>query len=183
VDTQQWTWAGQDRYPGFCLSLVEDRKPDQVAAALGADALRVMTLADADQRYPISEPGALLRLGVQGRWTFCFEDRAPIATRGPAIARLSQGTRLVQVVKSGDGMVIVRDMVDKAQVELFEPGGAVYTDGPLRSRVAKALGSGPAIVVALAVVAGEIAPDLDRATLEGPLATALSTLNEPAILR
>ncbi|MET7671141.1 DUF6461 domain-containing protein [Micromonospora luteifusca] len=180
MDIKQWTWAGEERFPGFCVTFVQDRDPATVAAALGADSLTVLTLIEADQNHPISRPGALLRLGTYGRWVFCFEDRAPIANRARAITRLAQGTRLLQVTKSGDGMVIVRDVVDGRNVEVFEPGGAVYVDGPLRSRVAGLLPEQSRIVAALAVVGDEVGADLDRATLEGPLATALSTLNEPA---
>ncbi|MBM7490103.1 hypothetical protein JOD64_001325 [Micromonospora luteifusca] len=180
MDVEQWTWAGQERFPGFCFTFVQDRDPATVAAALGADCLTVLTLIEAEQAHPISRPGALLRLGAYGRWVFCFEDRAPIANRAPAITRLAQGTRLVQVTKSGDGMVIVRDVVDGRNIEMFEPGGAVYVDGPLRPRVAALLPEQSRIVAALAVVGDEVGADLDRATLDGPLATALSMLNEPA---
>ncbi|WP_146247375.1 hypothetical protein [Micromonospora arborensis] len=76
-------------------------------------------------------------------------------------------------------MVIVREVVDGRKVALFEPGGAVYVDGPLRPRVAALLPEHIGIVAALAVVGDEVGADLDRATLEGPLATALSLLNEP----
>ena len=88
MDLERWAWAGQERYPGFCLTFIRDREPGAVAAALGADSLSVMTPADAEQAYPISRPGALLRLGAYGKWVFCFEDRAPIANRAPAIARV-----------------------------------------------------------------------------------------------
>lgn len=183
MDIEKWAWAGQERYPGFCLTFVRDREPATVAAALGAGSLSVITLAEAGQAHPISSPGALLRLGTAGTWTFCFEDRAPIANRAPAIARLSQGTRLLQVTKSGDGMVIVRDVVDGRKVELFEPGGAVYVDGPLRARTAALAAANPPIVAALAAVGDTVGTDLDRAILESPLPTALSTLNEPAVRR
>ena len=115
VDFERWAWAGQDRYPGFCLTLVNERTPQTVAEALGAGTLSVMTLAEAEHHFPISSPGTLLRLGTSGNWTFCFEDRAPIANREPAIARLSAGTRLLQVTKSGDGMTVMRNVVDGQQ--------------------------------------------------------------------
>ncbi|MEV4706846.1 DUF6461 domain-containing protein [Actinoplanes sp. NPDC049316] len=183
MDIERWAWAGQERYPGFCLSFVRDREPAAVAAALGAGSTAVMTLAEAEQAHPISERGALLRLGDRGPWTFCFEDRAPIANRAPAIARLSQDTRLLQVTKSGDGMVIVRDVVDGRKVEMFEPGTAPRAGASLHPRIAALAGKHPAIVAALAVVGDEAGVDLDRDTLEGPLATAWSTLNEPAVRR
>ncbi|MEU7750302.1 hypothetical protein [Micromonospora sp. NPDC049171] len=87
---------------------------------------------------------------------------------------------MLQVVKSGDGMVIVRDVVDGRTMEMFEPGGAVYVDGPLRPRVAALLPVTSRIVAALAVVGDEVGANLDRATLDGLLATALSRHNEPA---
>lgn len=180
MDVRQWAWAGKDRYPGFCLTFVKDREPATVAAQLGADVLRELTLAEAEQAHPISAPGALLRLGAYPEGVFCFEDRAPIANRAGAIACLSRGTRLLQVTKSGDGMVIVRDVVDGRTAELFEPGGAVYADGPLRPRTAPLLAAHSRIVAALAVVADEAGADLGRATLEGRLGTALSMRDEPA---
>ena len=180
MDVRQWAWAGQDRYPGFCLTFVRGRTPATVAAQLGADVLRELTLAEAEQAHPISAPGALLRLGAYDGGVFCFEDRAPIANRTWAITQLSHGTRLLQVTKSGDGMVIVRDVVDGRTAELFEPGGAVYADGPLRPRVAPVLAAHPRVIAALAVVADEAGVDLERATLEGRLPTALSLVDEPA---
>lgn len=125
----------------------------------------------------------MLRLEAYGDGVFCFEDRAPIANRAPAIARLSQGTRLLQVTKSGDGMVIVRDVVDGRTVELFQPGTATRGAVMLQPRVEALLPAHPPIVAALAVVGDEVGADLDRGTLNGPLATALSTLTEPAIRR
>ena len=184
MDFERWAWAGQDRYPGFCLTLVHERSPQAVAEALGAGTLTVLTLAEAEHQFPISSPGALLRLGASGGWTFCFEDRAPIANRGPAIARLSAGTRLLQITKSGDGMTVMRHVVDGRQLEAFEPGPAAAGGGTtLRLRVASVPAGYPRIVAALATAADETGIELDRATLEGPLATALSTLREPAILR
>ncbi|MEU4680936.1 DUF6461 domain-containing protein [Micromonospora sp. NPDC023737] len=180
MNVEQWMWAGQERFAGFCLTFIRDREVAAVAAALGASSPTVMTLAEAEQAYPITRPGALLRLGMYDNWVFCFEDRAPIANRGPATMRLSQGTRMLQVTKSGDGMVIVRDVIDGQKVEMFEPNGSVYVDGLLRLRIAALLPTYPSIVAALAVVGDEVGADLDRATLEGPLATALSTRNEPA---
>ncbi|MEV1286919.1 DUF6461 domain-containing protein [Micromonospora sp. NPDC049679] len=158
MNVEQWTWAGQEHYAGFCLTFVQDQEPAAVAAALGADPPTLMTMAEAKQAYPIDKPGALLRLGAFGNWVFCFEDRAPIANRPPAITRLSQGTRMLQVTKSGDGMVIVRDVVDGRKVEMFEPGGAVYVDGPLRPRIAALLPANSRIVAALAVVGDEAVP-------------------------
>jgi hypothetical protein len=184
VDCERWAWAGQDRYPGFCLTLVHERTPQAVAEALGAGTLSVLTLAEAEHRFPISSPGALLRLGTSGNWTFCFEDRAPIANRAPAIARLSAGTRLLQITKSGDGMTVMRDVVDGRQLEAFEPSTAAASGGTaLRLRVDSVPAGYPRIVAALATAADETGIGLDRATLEGPLATAWSTLREPAILR
>ncbi|GGO16851.1 hypothetical protein [Micromonospora parathelypteridis] len=180
MDIERWAWAGQERFPGFCFTFVQDRDPGTVAAAVGADSLTVLTLIEAEEAHPISKPGALLRFGTYGQGVFCFEDRAPIANREPAITRLAQGTRLLQVTKSGDGMVVVREVVDGRKVQLFEPGEAVYVDGPLRPRVAALLPEHSRIVAALAVVADEVGADLDRATLDGPLATALSMLNERA---
>ena len=184
MDFERWAWAGQDRFPGFCLTLVHERTPQAVAEALGADTLSVMTLAEAEHQFPISNPGTLLRLGTSGNWTFCFEDRAPIANREPAIARLSAGTRLLQVTKSGDGMVIMRDVVDGQKMETFEPAAAVASGGAtLRARVDSVPATYPRIVAALATAGDETGIELDRAVLDGPLATALSTLREPAILR
>jgi hypothetical protein len=184
VDFERWAWAGQERYPGFCLTLVRERTPRAVAETLGADTLSVMTPAEAEHRFPISSPGALLRLGTSGDWTFCFEDRAPIANREPAIARLAAGTRLLQVTKSGDGMTVMRDVVDGRKVEMFEATGAADGAGPtLQLRVASVPATRPRIVAALATAGDETGIVLDRATLDGPLATALSTLREPALLR
>ncbi|MEU7750301.1 hypothetical protein [Micromonospora sp. NPDC049171] len=92
MDVEQWRWAGQERFAGFCLTFVQNREPAAVAASLGADSLTLMTLAEAEQAHPISGPGALIRLGAFGNWVFCFEDRAPIANRTSAITRLSEGT-------------------------------------------------------------------------------------------
>jgi hypothetical protein len=143
-----------------------------------------MTLAEAEQQFPISSPGALLRLGASGNWTFCFEDRAPIANREPAIARLSAGTRLLQITKSGDGMTVMRDVVDGRKVEAFEPTASAVGGGTaLRLRVESVPATCPRIVAALAIAGEETGVELDRETLDGPLATALSTLREPAILR
>lgn len=169
VNIGRWSWAGQERYPGFCLTLVHQRDPRTVAQALGADTLSVLTLAEAEHRFPIGNPGALLRLGTYRNWTFCFEDRAPIANREPAIARLSAGTRLLQVTKSGDGMTVIRDVFDGQNADTFDP-------------VTVPAGC-PRIVAALAVTGAETGIELDRAALEGPLETAFSTLSEPAFLR
>lgn len=184
MDIERWSWAGQERYPGFCLTLVHQRDPRTVAQSLGARTLTVLTLAEAEHQFPISDPGALLRLGPSGSWTFCFEDRAPIANREPAIARLSAGTRLLQVTKSGDGMTVVRDVVDGRNVEIFEPAAASAGTGTaLRGRVDAVPATYPRIVAALAVVGAEAGTELDRTTLDGPLETAFSTLREPAFLR
>ncbi|MEU7586884.1 hypothetical protein AB0A95_11340 [Micromonospora sp. NPDC049230] len=180
MGVEQWRWAGQERFAGFCLTFLLNREPAAVAASLGADSLTLMTLAEAERAYPISRPGALLRLGAFDNWVFCFEDRAPIANRTPAILRLSKDTRMLQLSRSGDGMVVVRDVVDGRTMEMFEPGGAVYVDGPLRPRIAALLPAHSRIVAALAVVGDEVGANLDRATLDGRLATALSPLNEPA---
>lgn len=172
VDIGRWSWAGQERYPGFCLTLVHRRDPRTVAQALGAHTLTVLTLAEAEYRFPIGAAGALLRLGTSHTWTYCFEDRAPIANREPAIARLSAGTRLLQVTKSGDGMTVLRDVVDGRNAA-----------ASLQARLDTIPADCLRIVAALAVVAAETGIELDRATLDGPLDTAYSTLSEPAFLR
>lgn len=179
MDIGRWAWAGQERHPGFCLTLVRQREPRTVAQALAAPTLTVLTLAEAEHQYPISNPGALLRLGTSSSdWTFCFEDRAPIANREPAIARLSAGTRLLQVTKSGDGMTVIRDVVDGQDAET-----SVGVGTALQRRVDAVPATYPRIVAALAVVGAQAGVELDRAALDGPLETAFSTLSEPAFLR
>jgi hypothetical protein len=148
-----------------------------MAQSLGAQTLTLVTLAEAENRFPITSPGALLRLGTAGDWTFCFEDRAPIANREPAIARLSAGTRLLQVTKSGDGMTVIRDVTDGRNTETSDAAAR------LQDRVDAVPATHPRIVAALAVAGREAGIELDRATLDGPLETAFSTLREPAFLR
>lgn len=192
MGTDRWAWAADSRYPGFCLTFVEDRTPAAVVTALGADPalLEVLTGPEAELAYPITEPGSLLRCGPAGRWTFCYEDRAPVANRPPAIARLSAGTAILQVAKGGDGMTIVRHVADGGTVELFEPlpGATATGDGPyqLLPLVERVLATRPGItgtVAALHVVGARVGVVLDREVLDGPLPTAITTLAEPAAPR
>ncbi|TNH22725.1 hypothetical protein FHG89_28720 [Micromonospora orduensis] len=49
----RWSWAGQERYPGFCPALVRKRDPRTEAQALGAETLTVLTLAEAEHQFPM----------------------------------------------------------------------------------------------------------------------------------
>lgn len=179
--TEQWAWAAQDRYPGYCVTFLRDREPATIPALLDADEPSTMTLAEAEQAYPITKPGSLLRCGRVGAWAFCFEDRVPIANRPLAIARLSQGTTLVQVTRGGDGMNIVQHLVDGRKIEYFEPSQAATPrgEGPFvlapavaQIRASNATTSG--LVAALTAVGNHVGAAIDRHILDGPLHTALT---------
>ncbi|BCJ50356.1 hypothetical protein Asp14428_18310 [Actinoplanes sp. NBRC 14428] len=181
MDTD-WAWATESRRPGFCLTFVRDRDPATVAGLLGGGPPATMTAVEAGEAFPISLRGSLLRCGSVAPWAYCYEDRAPVAFRASLRQRLSEGTELVQVVKSADGMRIVRRMVNGRQTEQFEPrrGADNRGAGPavLLPRIERLLVAFPemsVLVAALRTVGRHVGAVLTPGILDGPLMTAFST--------
>ncbi len=185
VNIERWAWAGEDRYPGFCLTFVRDRTPAVVAGGLGGGRLEVMDAEEAVRLHPVTVAGSLLRCGTVPGWAVCYEERAAVAFHPSLLARLSAGTELVQVLRGGDGMNIVRRVVGGLETEQFEPGRGARSrgEGPavLLPRVERILGdhAGMTGLVAAVMAAGEhVGAALDRGTLDGPLPTTLTTFAE-----
>ncbi|MDY7084463.1 MAG: DUF6461 domain-containing protein [Actinomycetota bacterium] len=181
MDTD-WAWATHDDNPGFCLTFVRERDPATVADLLGGEVPQTMTREDTTHAYPLALPGSVLRLGAAGSWTYCYEDRAPTASRSPLCERLSVGTEVVQVLKSGDGMNIVRRLHDGATLEQFEPGPAAAPRGDhpavLLELVNRVLTEHPAIsrlAAALHAAGDHVGAVVTRDDLDGPLPTSYST--------
>jgi hypothetical protein len=181
-----WAWATQSRYPGFCLSFVRDRDPATVAELLGGGPLETMTVEEAVRVFPPSRRGALLRCGTVPGWAYCYEDYEPVGFQRSLLQRLSAGTEVVQILKSGDGMTIARRMVDGRQTEQFEPrrGAASRGDGPavLLPRVERTLSNQPGtsgLLAALHAVGEHVGTVISRQELDGPLPTTFSTFVEP----
>jgi len=188
MDTD-WAWATQSRYPGFCLSFVRDRDPATVAELLGGGPLETMTGDEAVRAFPPSRRGALLRCGTVPGWAYCYEEYQPVAFQRSLAQRLSAGTELVQVLKSGDGMTIARRMVDGRQTEQFEPrrGAASRGEGPavLLPQAERRLAGQPGtsgLVAALQAVGEHVGAILSRQELDGPLPTTFSTYVEPDLI-
>ncbi|MCM4084647.1 DUF6461 domain-containing protein [Paractinoplanes hotanensis] len=186
MDTD-WAWAAQSYYPGFCLTFVRERDPAAVANMLGGGPLETMTAAEADMAFPLSLRGSLLRCGTVTSWAYCYEDRAPVAFQPSLYQRLSEGTELVQVIKSGDGMRIARRVVNGQQTEQFEPrqGADNRGSGPaiLLPHLEHLLTANPnmsMLVAVLQAVGRHVGAVLTRDVLDGPLATTFSTHTETA---
>ncbi|WP_305788707.1 DUF6461 domain-containing protein [Symbioplanes lichenis] len=180
-----WAWVTESWYPGFCLTFVRDRDPATVAERLGGGAPVVMTVEQTGDVYPPHQRGSLLRLGTVPGWTYCYEDRAPVAFLPTLLHRLSAGTEVIQVVKGGDGMNIARRLSDGRLLEQFEPGRTATAAGPdlLLPRVERLLSDQPGtspLLATLTAVSELIGAAVDRETLDGPLLTAFSTFTEPA---
>nr|WP_221381973.1 DUF6461 domain-containing protein [Actinoplanes polyasparticus] len=177
-----WAWATHDDNPGFCLTFVRDRDPATVAHLLGGGPPQSMTREDATHTYPLTLPGSVLRLGATETWTYCYEDRAPTASRKALRERLSDGTDVVQVVKSGDGMTIARRLNNGRTLEQFEPGptAAPRGDHPaiLLELVNRALTDRPhtgRLAAALHAAGEYVGAVVTRQDLDGPLPTSYST--------
>ncbi|MDQ1295856.1 MAG: hypothetical protein QG608_3743 [Actinomycetota bacterium] len=180
MDTD-WAWVTQSWYPGFCLTFVRDRDPATVADQLGGGPLELMTIEQTGRAVPPSLPGSLLRCGTVPGWTYCYEDRTPIASQPAALARLSAGTQVVQLLKSGDGLNLVQHSRDGQLVEQFEPRPAAESRGAgpplLLPRVHTILSTQPATsrILAAAQAVGEVVGSvIGPHLLDGPMLTTHS---------
>lgn len=114
-------WMG---LPSFCLIYVRDVSPAELLLRLGAPAttFESLTLDVSDSLVDYENPGSLMRLGVLGRWSFCFETWGILAGSNWGLTRMSSGTEALSYLSGGDGMDIVQSWRDAQPVELFEPG-------------------------------------------------------------
>lgn len=176
-----WEWAG-DFIPGFCITFTRDRTPEAVLAAYGADVRQasVLTMEDADDAFPFSVGGTLLRAGMLGTWAFCYEGREPEGFKEGVHNRLSAGTETLVLFMGGDGLVTFTYLREQREIESFEPGEPRTVRGDGRHRflhaVQEVLDAATAPMAsshaALQVIGQHIGAGLDWATLEGPLLTA-----------
>lgn len=177
-----WEWAEDPRIPGFCITFTRDRTPEAVLAAYGADVSQasVLIMEDTADAFPLSVGGTLLRAGMLGTWTFCYENLEPEGFKEGVRSRLSAGTETLELFAGGNGLVTFTYLRDQRKIEFFEPGSphTVRGDGPHRFShpVQEVLDAATAPVTpahaALQVIGQYIGAGLDGATLEGPLLTA-----------
>lgn len=177
-----WAWAVDGRRVSFCLTFISGRDPAQVIATLGGDPDR-LTLYTEAEAYQQGRPDVIVRCGTVGTWTFCYEDSAGATATEGMVARLSQGTELLQAIKGGDGTNVIVHARNGRRVEWTEPSPSFQPPGkgprPLHSAVQAQIRREPEVhglVAALHLIAERVGGHITEADLEGPLPGVLVSL-------
>ncbi|MET7622682.1 DUF6461 domain-containing protein [Streptomyces sp. NPDC005408] len=91
---------------GFCVTFVRDIGIDDMIRRMGGDPSTslLMTLSQAEQaELRDSEPGAVLRFGTSGAWSYAAESWGAHGGSGAVLARVSEGTEAVSFSRNERG--------------------------------------------------------------------------------
>jgi hypothetical protein len=181
-----WGWTGDVGRLGFTVTFSLGRTPEDVLTRYGADPQRAEPLSrdGAWIMYPPNIGGAQLRVGMLGRWGFCFEEAGFEGFKARTLSALSEDTETISFFTSANKSSFIY-LKDSEGIEAFEPGlretlrghqpCKFWTD--VEKILDRASSTGPMAPshAVLQAITKHIRSPLDRATLEGPLLTAFLT--------
>ena len=179
-----WGWTGDVGRLGFTVTFSLGRTPEDVLTQYGADPQQAehLTRDGAWIMYPPNIGGAQLRVGMLGRWGFCFEEAGFEGFKTRTLSALSTDTETISFFTSPNKSSFIY-LKDCEGIEAFEPGlpETLRGNAPCKfwTDVEKILdwsaqGGTPMLPshAVLQAITKHIRGPLDRATLEGPLLTS-----------
>jgi hypothetical protein len=180
-----WGWTSDVGRLGFTVTFSLGRTPEDVLAQYGADPQQAehLTRDGAWIMYPPNTGGAQLRVGMLGRWGFCFEEAGFEGFKTRTLSALSAETETLSFFTSANKSSFIY-LKDSEGIEAFEPGlpETLRGNAPCKfwndvERILERAGQTGASMspshAVLQAITKHIREPLDRATLEGPLLTAL----------
>ncbi len=178
TDSAHSNWATDPRHALWCVTFTRNVTPADVLRRYGADPGSAQLRAHADTREfyeRIMGAGTVLRVGLLGAWSFCYEDAGAAGSRPGLLSCLSQGTETLSLLKGGDGMNLLAVWRDGQREEVFEPGAfgrRPQKDHRLWDLVQQSTTGQPRIIAAFQAIARYTGVLLDDAKIAGPLLTA-----------
>jgi hypothetical protein len=182
-DPGLWGWTGDVGRLGFTVTFSLGRSPEDVLTQYGADPQQAEHLTR-DGAWIICPPnigGAQLRVGMLGRWGFCFEEAGFEGFKARTLSALSAETETISFFTSADKSSFIY-LKDSEGIEAFEPGRPETLRGnepckfwaDVEKILDRAGQTGPMLPshAVLQAITKHIRGPLDRTTLEGPLLTA-----------
>ncbi|MGS2589613.1 DUF6461 domain-containing protein [Streptomyces hebeiensis] len=180
-----WAWVRNKNAVMWCVTFTQGITPEDVLARYGADPrdAQLLTRQQAGPLYDFEADGptgSVLRAGMLGDWSFCFEDIGIMGAMDGPLAALSRGTETFSVLRGGDGMNIFAHWRDGRRTEWFEPGFRSTRPRPphpwwdaVQERYDARSEEYPGLTPVMEAIGRHIGDVLETGTLGGPLLTLL----------